>query len=256
MCPPTQSLDDLNFEDGKDKITANSEPAGAELVPGNFWEEDVMGEITTRDKKFPRLNIGQKSGNIGEEKGLGSLVLNREVVLLPPLKSGENKGPILPGTLILKIQKQYQEKRDYDPSSTTLPRMFPTAKEAVAAGFSTTWGEGEKLAVPVALMLLMIPSSADMDKDVVEQNFPYAYNGSNYLAAGFFAAGTSWHEAAKPVFTALDSPRVKELGLRAVRWNMRIIRRTGAKGAWFAMSLATGGFNQPELINFTKELLP
>lgn len=254
---PTQSLDDLNF-DKENKITANQEPAGAEteLVPSNFWESDVSGEITTRDKKFPRLNIGQKSGDIGPDKGLGSLVLNRDIVLTPALKSGDNKGLILPGVTVLKIQKLYQEKREYDPASTSLPKTFNTAKEAVAAGFSTTWGEGEKLAVPIALMLLLVPATSDLDKDVVEQNFPYSFNGTSYLAAGFFAAGTSWHEAAKPVFTALDTPKVKELGLRAVRWNMRIIRRTGSKGAWFAMSLATGGFNTPELINFTKKLLP
>jgi hypothetical protein len=254
---PTTSLDNLNFEN-EEKITAQSEPTGTEdLVPGNFWDSDVSGEITTRDKKFPRLNIGQKAGNIGEDKGFGSLVLNRETVILPGFPSTEKRGPVLPGVIVVKIQKVYQEKREYDPSSTSLPRIFNTAKEAVAAGFSTEYSPaGEKWVQPVAPMLLLVPTPIGMTGDAVEQNFPYDHNGTRYLAAGFFATGTSWHEAAKNVFTALDTPKVRELGLRSVRWNMCIERRTGAKGAWYFLKLSTGGFNAPELIHFTKELLP
>ena len=253
---PTTSLDDLNFEESDKKITSSKEPAGTEsgeLVPQNFWEGDVSGEITARDKKFPRLNIGQKSGNIGEEKGLGALVLNRDIGLLT--KFSGPIGPTLPGVVVVKIQKLYQEKREYDPSSTQLPRVFNTSKEANAAGFSTEYGD-EKFVAPVALMLLLVPAPSDLDKGLIEQEFPYDYNGSHYLAAGFFAAGTSWHEAAKPVFTALDAPKARELGLRSIRWNMQIIRRTGIKGAWFAMKLSATGYNHPELINFTKERIP
>lgn len=253
---PTTSLDNLNFEH-EDKITATNEPTGTEdLVPGNFWDGDVSGEITTRDKKFPRLNLGQKAGNIGEDKGFGSLVLNRDTVILPGFPPTEAHGPTLPGVLVVKIQALWQEKRDYDPSATSLPRIFNTAKEAIAAGFSTEYGQGEKFVVLVAPMLLLVPVPPGMNSDVVEQTFPFDFNGTRYLAAGFFATGTSWHEAAKVVFTALDLPKVRELGLRSVRWNMSVIRRTGAKGAWYALKLSAGGFNAPALVNFTKELLP
>jgi hypothetical protein len=254
---PTTSLDDLNFENSTNKITAQSEPTGSEeLVPGNFWDGDVSGEITTRDKKFPTLNLGQKSGNIGEQKGFGSLVLNKETVILPGFPSTESHGPILPGVIVAKIQKFYQEKREYDPASTALPARFNTVKEAVAAGYSSEYGQGEKFVVPVAAMLLLIPAPVGMDTEIIEQTFPYEYSARRYLAAGFFATGTSWHEGAKPVFTALDTPRVIKNGLRSVSWNMSVLRRTGTKGAWYALKLGTGGFNPSELINFTKELLP
>jgi hypothetical protein len=253
---PTTSLDDLNFEH-EEKITAQSEPTGTEdLVPGNFWDGDISGEITTRDKKFPTLNLGQKAGNIGEDKGFGSLVLNRDTVILPGFPPNETHGQILPGVIVAKIQKMYQEKRDYDPSNTSLPKRFATAKEAIAAGFSTEYGGGERFVQPVAAELLLIPVPAGMNSELVETNFPYEFNGNRYLAAGFFAAGTSWHEAAKPVFTAWDLPKVKERGLRSVRWNMSVIRRSGTKGTWYALKLAAGGFNAPELVNATKELLP
>jgi hypothetical protein len=253
---PTTSLDDLNFEH-EGKITAQSEPTGTEdLVLSNFWDGDVSGEITTRDKKFPTLNLGQKAGNIGEDKGFGSLVLNRDTVILPGFPPSETHGQVLAGVIVAKIQKMYQEKRDYDPTATALPRRFATAKEAVAAGFSTEYGTGEKFVVPVAAELLLVPVPPGMNSDLMEQVFPYEFNGTRYLAAGFFAAGTSWHEAAKPVFTAWDLPKVKERGLRSVRWNMCVIRRTGTKGTWYALKLSAGGFNAPELINSTKEFLP
>lgn len=258
---PTTSLDEMKFDDKDEKISAKNDPTGSEdIVPTNFWDSgDVSGEITTRDKKWPRLNIGQKAGNIGEDKGFGSLVLNREFVILPGFPSNQNQGPVLPGVVVTKIQKGYQEKREYDPSSTSLPRLFRTAKEANEAGFSTEWGVGERLAVPVAAMLLLVPAPAGTPQEVLEQHFPYEYNGNTYLAAGFFATGTSWHEAAKPVFTALDTPKARsfgELALRSTRWNMSVIRRTGAKGAWYALKLSAGGWNPAELINYTKEILP
>jgi hypothetical protein len=251
---PTTNLDDLNFEN-EGKITAQSEPTGTEdLVASNFWNGDVSGEITTRDKKFPTLNLGQKAGNIGEDMGFGSLVLNKDTVILPGFPSNENHGMVLTGVVVPKIQKMYQEKREYDPANTTLPQRFATAKEAVAAGFSTEYGGGERFVQPVAAELLLVPVPNGMNSDLVEQIFPYEFAGNRYLAAGFFAAGTSWHEAAKPVFTAWDLPKVRERGLSSVRWNMSVIRRTGTKGTWYALKLSAAGFNSPELTNAIKEI--
>jgi len=261
---PTTSLDDLSFEDNDKKISSHTEPTGTseEVVPNNFWDTgDVSGEVTTRDKKWPRLNLGQKAGNIGEDKGFGSLVLNREIVILPGFPSNQNQGPILPGVVVIKIQKGYQEKREYDPSATSLPRLFKTAKEANDAGFSTEWGVGERQVQPVAAMLLLVPAPTVFSNGDggIENFFPYEFNGTHYLAAGFFATGTSWHEAAKPVFTAIDTPKVKSYGevyLRATRWNMSVIRRSGVKGAWYALKLSTGGYNSNDLIQYTKDILP
>lgn len=260
---PTSSLDDLNLENEPEKkISSTEEPTGSEdMVPTNFWEGgDVSGEITTRDKKWTRLNIGQKAGNIGEDKGFGSLVANRTFVVIPGFPSNQNQGPLLPGVTVIKFQKAYQEKRAYDPSATSLPRMFRTSQEANEAGFSTEYGVSERFVQPVAAMLFLVPAPNGLDPDAAEQLFQFEHGGTRLMAAGFFAAGTSWFEAAKPVLTALDTPKCRSFGdnaLRSSRWSMSIIRRTGVKGAWYAMKLAaTGGYNAKEFIDYTRQILP
>jgi hypothetical protein len=244
---PIQSLENLEFADEK-KIVANEEPAGAEVSTFVQWDDDVSGEISSRDKKIPRLNIGQKSGALGEHQGFGALVLNKEVVIAP-------FGQSLDAT-VLKIQKRYMERLPYDPNRTGMPRMFGTAKEAVEAGYSTEWGD-KKVALPVAFMMFFFPAPSGLDKDVVEQNFVYEFNGLHYAAALYMTSPTGYRETASPVFSAMDTPRVKEFGSpRIVRWKATVIKRQNAVNSWFLLKMVTSGYNQPELVAYTKEILP
>lgn len=240
------SLENLNFEE-EEKVTA-SEPEGAELSTFVQWNEDVSGEVGSADKKLPRLAIGQKSGSLGEEKGFGNLVLNKEVVIAP-------YGQKLTDVTVIKIRKQYQERRPYDPSSTTLPKLFNTAKEAVAGGFSVTYGD-EKVALPIAQILFLIPAPANLDKEALEQHFFYDFQERKYAAAVFTTSATGYAETAKPIFTALDTPRCKDLGPRALTWRAESFKKVNAKNSWFVLRVATSGFNSPEFIDFTKSILP
>jgi hypothetical protein len=243
------SLENLPFDDDENEERIKpTEPEGAELSTFVQWNEDVSGEVGSADKKLPRLAIGQKSGTLGEEKGYGNLVLNKEVVIAP-------YGQKLTGVTVIKIRKQYQERRPYDPGSTTLPKLFNTGKEAVAAGFSITYGD-EKVALPIAQILFLIPAPGNLDKDALEQHFFYEFNGHNYAAAVFTTSATGYAETAKPIFTALDTPKVKELGPRALTWKAESFKKVNAKNSWFVLRVASGGFNSPEFIDFTKSILP
>jgi hypothetical protein len=248
---PITSLEnlDLNSEKSGEKKIIPSEPEGAELSTFSHYTDDVSGELVATDKKYSRLAIGQKSGMLGEAKGMGNLILNKEIVLAP-------YGQIM-HVLVLKIRKLYQERRPYDPNSTTLPRTFNTAKEAVAAGFSTEWGPPEeKIALPIAQIVFFIPAPQSLDPEIVEQEFPYEFSGLKYTAAGFITSPTGYAETAKPIFTALDTPKVKELGLRSVRWSARVDKRMNPKNSWYVLKLTAVGFNAPELMAYSKTVLP
>lgn len=250
---PITSLENLDLSSessSNEKRIVPSEPEGAEVSTfSNQWVEDVSGEVVATDRKFSRLAIGQKSGMLGESKGMGNLVLNKETVLVP---YGQNLHLI-----VLKIRKVYQERRPYDPNSTTMPRTFNTAKEAVAAGFSTEWAPiDEKCAQPIAQIIFFIPAPASLDPEIIEQEFPFEHNGTKFAAAGFITSPTGYAETAKPIFTALDTPKVKELGLRSVRWNGRVDKRMNPKNSWYVFKLVSSGFNSPELIAYTKNVLP
>lgn len=247
---PIQSLEDLlpeEIENSK-KIMPSEPVQGEEVSTFIQFEHDVTGEVTTLDKKIPRLNLGQKSGALGESKGFGNLILNKEMVLAP-------FGKTITATAI-KIRKQYQERRPYDPASTTLPRMFNTVKEAREAGFSTEWGD-EKIALPIAHILWFIPAPEGLDQEEIDQNFFYDFKGVRYSAALFTTSPTGYNATAKPIFTALDSPKVREKGgLRSIIWKLTSDRQQNAKNSWFNLKIVASGFNQPDLMNYTKEVLP
>jgi hypothetical protein len=250
------SLENLNFgeTENENKITA-TEPEGAELSTFNPWNEDVSGEIDASDKKIPRLNIGQKSGALGEAKGYGNLILNKEVVIAA-------YGQKLTDITAIKIRKQFQERRPYDPSSTTMPKLFNTAKEAVAAGFATMWpADGRsasdlRLALPVANILFLIPAPSTLDQDSIDQHFFYEFNGRRYAAAVHTTSSTGYKETAKPIFTAQDTPRVKAEGPRVQTWKMESLKVQNSMNSWFVLRVSAQGFNSPEFIDFTKSILP
>jgi hypothetical protein len=245
---PIQSLDNLDLSGNTQEKIVPSEPEGAELSTFVQWTDDVTGEVQSTDKKIPRLNIGQKSGALGENMGFGNLVLNKDALIAPFGQSVH--------TIVLKIRKQYQERRPYDPGSTTMPKIFNTAKEAVAAGFSTEWGD-EKCALPIAQILYFIPAPPGLDKEIVEQNFFYEFNNVHYAAALFTTSSTGYGETAKPIFSALDSPKVKEFGSpRIIRWTSTVIPKRNAKNSWFLLKMVATGLNSPELVAYTKSVLP
>jgi hypothetical protein len=141
--------------------------------------------------------------------------------------------------------------------------MFNTAKEAIAAGYSVEWPSGpkntrieEKMALPIAHILFFIPEPPGLDRDVIEAEFMYEFNGKRYAAGVFTTSSTGYNETAKPIFTALDTPKVRELSLRAIKWMATVIKRQNAKNSWFLLKLTAGGYNDPKFIEFTKATLP
>ena len=242
------SLENLNFAEAEEKITA-SEPEGAELSTFQQFGSDVSGEIGSADKKIPRLNIGQKSGALGESLGYGNLLLNKEIVVVPYNQTLD--------VSVLKIKKQYQERRPYDPNSTTMPKMFNSAREALDAGFSTEWGhDDDKMALPIAHILFLFAAPPTMEKDLIDQHFFYEFEGRPYAAAAFTTSATGYNETAKPIFTALDTPKVRQLGLRSIKWKARTHKVQNAKNSWFVLKVNTDGYNSPGFIEYTKSILP
>lgn len=249
---PIHSLEDENLDLGEEnsKKIVPSEPAvGEEVSTFVQFDSDVTGEITTGDKAMPRLNLGQKSGALGENHGMGNLILNKEIIVA-------KFGQTIVATC-LKIRKRYQERRKYDPSSTTMPKMFDTAKEARAGGFATEWTNdpNEKMALPIAHILWFIPAPEDLDKDVTEQNFNYDFEGRRFSAALFTTSATGYNTTAKPIFTAMDTTKVKELGIRCVSWKLTAEKQQNAINSWFNLKIVARGYNSPEFIKYTKEVL-
>jgi hypothetical protein len=246
---PTKSLEDLKFND-EEKITANTEPEGAELSTFTQFGGDVSGEIGTKDKRIPRINIGQKSGALGESKGYGAIILNKNDVIVP---FGQN----VPFVTVIKIAKVLQERREYDPNSTTMPKTFPSSREALSAGFNVGWtnNRDDKIVLPIAHLLLMFAAPEGLDEDVINQNFFYDFEGKHYGAA-IHTTSPSGYEAAKTIFTSLDTPKVRECGLRVTNWIMSSQKITKMQNSWYVLKLTAKGFNNPEFIEFTKSIFP
>jgi hypothetical protein len=196
------------------------------------------------------LNIGQKSGALGDMGGYGSLLLNKEITIVP-------FGQKLTDLSVLKIRKQYQERRPYDPNSTTMPKLFNSAREAFDAGFATEWGHNDdKMALPVANILFFLSAPATMDKDSIDQNFFYEFGDKHYAAALFTTSPTGYNETAKPVFTALDTPKVREVGLRAIKWKAEVKKVQNAINSWYVLKISTDGYSSPEFVEYTRTILP
>jgi hypothetical protein len=246
----TTSIADLDLE--KEEASESITPASSRAV-GTYAGEatpDVQGEITAADLRLPRLNIGQKVGDLGDQFSYGGVILAKEAELVAV-------GVPLHDITVLKIRKQYQEKLKFDGDRTEAPRTFETAKEVIEAGLSINFGD-EGYCERIAHMLLLVPEVEGLDEDVMDSFFYHSFNGKRYCQTLFTAAGTQFTESGKSILTAASKPDCTPPNgsIRVAKWNAWTIEKKGRGNKWWVLKVDRVGNNSPEFIEFTKTIAP
>lgn len=244
----TTNVADLNLDadESAETITPGSSRAVSTFV--GEATPDIQGEITQSDLRLPRLNVGQKMGDLGDQFGNGSIIIAKEFSIA---KVNE----IVSGVTVAKIRKQYQEKLKFDPTRTAPPVVFNTAKEVQDAGMSVNFGD-DGYCERVAHMLLVIPAVDGLEEEELDSFFYHSFEGKRYGAVLYTAASSQFTEAGKTVLTAASKPDCITHSLRLAKWDISGLGKSGKMGNWWVLKFARTGNNTPAFIEFTKTIQP
>jgi hypothetical protein len=226
-------------------VAVRESQAPALPTPPNHAQ--VEGEIDPSDLNMDRVNLVQKSGNLGDNFEPGSFVLAKEVVLA---KKGESFEFV-----VLKIKKSYQEDLPYDPSGNgEMPRRFNTAQEVREAGGSLKWGDPGYYR-DFATALVLIPAPEGITQDEKESKFIYEdAEGKAYALALWNFVKTGYTAAAKKIFTAGMIGHLKG-GYELGAWSCGSELKSAAGNSWYQPVLKPAGKTTPEFQAFAKEVL-
>lgn len=238
---------DLGSEETTDTITPNSSGRAVSTYTGESTP-DVQGEITPSDLRLPRINLGQKTGDIGDQFSYGGIVLAKEVQLA-------EVGVHIPDVTVLKVRKLYQEKLPFEANRAEPPRTFETAKEVIESNMSLNYGD-EGYCERIAHLLLLIPAPEGVDEDELDQFFYHSFEGRRYCPALFTAAGTQFTEIGKSVLTAANRPDCTEPtgSIRVAKWDLYTVEKKGRGNRWWTLKADRTGNNSAEFIDFSRSV--
>jgi hypothetical protein len=223
-------------------------PASAEkaIVTEGFYDQQIDGEITQRDIRLPRINLVQKTGDLGEHFSAGSFVYNKEVLL----SSGKEDEPLR--LTVLRLRKQYQEKTKF--GSDEQPRVFNTLAEVRNAGGTIEYEVAQedpkiKLFEELAHLKVLLewPEGVDNDHAI------YEFGGKSYALCAWSMKGSAYKSAGKAVITAAQTHL--KAGLHLGSWFLTSINKKWNGNSWHNPVLRTAGKNSPEFAAFAQELI-
>jgi len=213
------------------------------LSTENAFGEGLTGEFSSQDIKLPTLNIVHGVGPLSEEFTPGSLVYNKELVLV----EGSPKGTTDPVELVVvAARKQYQENLEW--GSEAIPALVDTMEEVKAMGGTTAWGaDGEEPSwVPILRCLLLIEGNPD------NPGFDYCIEDKYYAPAMWTLKGAAYNRAGKNIITAGRMGLRK--GLAYGRWHLRVRREKMRDNFVFVPQLTQAGKNTDEFVQLVHEL--
>ena len=229
----------------EERAPAVIEKTETAVVAQNHWGgANVEGEIDSSDIRLPRINLVQKSGELGDIFAPGSFVFNREIQL------SDGKEPI--EIVVLRIRKQYQEALEYDPDGPT-PRVFNTAAEVREVGghFNYDAKDDGGYYQEIAHILCLI----ECPKDASEEQrdfFIYEHDGRNFALAMWTVAKGAYTAVAKTLFTAATGHLRN--GLHLGKWAATSLKRT-TTFTWYVPQIRAAGKTTPEFQEFAASLL-
>lgn len=210
---------------------------------------------------LPRLNIVQGVGMLKDSFPVGSLILNRQVVLYKqPVRDAQ--GNITePGTKPVKITCcGFKPVKYVEMVQGGSRGMVVNSEQEVSEANGTldykTWEakkhEGMKRFSPYVEGLFLIEQPEGVD----DNSFPYVVDGKNHAIVLWAMKGTAFTAAAKRTFfTDRAVGCLRKGGYPSMQYDLSVIyQKWGANGAWVPQLLATTK-SSDERVAFCQEFL-
>jgi hypothetical protein len=206
------------------------------------------GDWKITDKRFPRLNLVQKSSDeeLIQSFGLGSFILNKEVKL--------SDGTPMP-VIFLSAIKDYIQKVEFGSGET--PARFDTEQEVLDSGGSLNWKDKDTdhFFQRRAHIEFAIKAPEGLDEKELAL-FPYEFNGEAYALAVYTVASSAFTSVAVELNTLCDRNKVMRKG---AHYGSLLLSTKDAKSkgkSWKVPVIKFDGENSPELVAFLEEIEP
>ncbi len=214
----------------------------------------LMGDFGEEDFRLPRINIVQAVGPLSEDYDPGSVVYNKDIVLLEPGQDPKVwSDPI--NVTVLNAKKQFQENLDYGTEET--PEIVETLEEVEARGGWIDWRNDEKPPWrPILTALLLIEAPTE---ELAEEFSIQGVDGKAYELALWTLKGSAYSRAGKAINTAARfALRNKETGqpeLHKGKWTLQVRREKLGTNLVYVPRLRQHGKHDDEFIEFVTTLL-
>ena len=214
----------------------------------------ISGDYQEGDFRLPRINIVQSVGPLSEDFEAGSIVLNKDMILLPASEDPKIWSAPLNVT-VLNAKKQFQENIEY--GSDEMPETVETLEEVTARGGWLDWrNDAPPPWRPILTALLLIEAPTDALADEFSIQGP---DGKAYELALWTMKGTSYSRAGKAINTAARfALRNKDTGLPELhkgKWTLQVRREKLGTNLVFVPRLRQHGKHADEFIAFITTLL-
>lgn len=209
----------------------------------------IEADLELSDIRIPRVNLVQKSSELSEIEGWspGDLAFAKEVKLIPFGQSGK--------VTFIRLKRQYKECLPY--GSETMPKVFDTKEEVLAAGGSLNFkAPNEYRPIAHLTMLIEQPQGAEgEDNSALESYFPLSFGGKNYSMAVWTVGSTSYKTVVVELLSA--ATMFMRNGLHKVAWDLSVSKETSksTKNTYFVAKVKRAGAHSPEMVEFIESLL-
>lgn len=206
----------------------------------------ITGEITMRDITLPRVNLVQKIGDLADA-GItpGVFMLNKEAIL------SDGKTPL--NITVLRLVKQYKERKEAGDNS--IPNVFNTQQEVIAAGGTTNWALKDEM--PLYMEIAHLSIAIEKPGNLKEEYASFFYRtdsaGKQYTLAVYTVASSAFTELGKKVITAGFHQLAH--GLWNGKWQLKSALKKGPKGTWYVPDAKFDGMHTPEDAKFFESMV-
>ena len=188
--PATDETDELAQAEQNEVATTPTAP----LELGQFNVEESPEEIQNSGST-PVLKMIFGTSELADEHPVGTWILGDYVVA--------KKGTALK-IYVIGARHYYKEVTPYTPGVRTVPKTFPSAKAARAAGFSTEWRDGPNGRInpdyrPAVDLIVLVERPAD----VTSPDFAQVVGDKQYATARLYLDKTSYDKAGDPIVKTL-----------------------------------------------------
>ncbi|VGO19145.1 hypothetical protein [Pontiella sulfatireligans] len=214
----------------------------------------LQGDFAEEDFRLPRINIVQAVGPLSEDFEPGSIVYNKDLILLDPGSDPKVWSDPLNVT-VLNAKKQFQENLDYGVEE--MPETVDTLDEVQERGGWIDWRGDEKPPWrPMLTVLLLIEAPSDA---LAEEFSIQGIDGKAYELALWTLKGSAYSRAGKAINTAARfALRNKETGqpeLHKGKWTLQVRREKLGTNLVYVPRLRQHGKHPDEFVEFVTTLL-
>ncbi len=208
------------------------------------YAEGLVGDIQSGDTRLPTLNIVHGVGPLSELFDPGSLVYNKELVLLKGGREGAEGAIEL---VVAAAKKDYVENVEW--GSDIMPQIVDTLEEVKQLGGTIAYGPNGEAPSWKSRLTCLVLIKGDADKPYHD----YEICGDFYAPAMWTLSGAAFSRAGKTVITAAKMGLAK-LGLAAGKWSLGVTRVKLGDNFVYVPSLKGIGKNSPEFVETVREL--